>query len=126
MRERRRQGQTTTNTASQVLDDGGNFGGEDFTLPNDAVTIIDVQLVGKRNGFADAVVAILLGRFFRDAGGNCMRVGTDSNDTQTTAALAGTTADLNINGTQVELRVSPSGNTPIDWRWTRKQFEGAS
>lgn len=125
---RRRQAQTTTATASQVIDDGGSYAGEDFTLPNNAITRVRVTLFVKKNAVAAGGTIELQGDFYRDAGGNATRIGTDIGPTYnlTGSTLDGTTAALVINGTKVEVQVSPESADTLDWGIFRTHITGGA
>lgn len=128
VRGRRGQAQTTTGTASQVLDDGvknTKSPNDDLTLPTDCTTIVDVTLVVKQNGSAEGGSIRLSGTFYRNSSGAPVRVGTDDNTAKLSGGLSSTAA-LVINGNAVELQCSPGSAITLDWRWTRVHTEGKS
>jgi hypothetical protein len=125
VRSMRKHVQTTTASPNQVIFDGGSHGGENFELPNNATTVVDVILTAKRNGAADAASIRLSGTFFRDAGGDCVRVGSDDKTIKQTGGIS-VDADLNINGARAEVRVSPGAAIILDWGIVLRQQEGIS
>jgi hypothetical protein len=125
---RRRDTQTTTATASQILDDGGTFAGEDFTLPDNAITRIKVTLLVKKAATAAGGTIDLQGDFYRDAAGNAVRIGADIGPVYnlTGSTLDGTTAALVINGTKVEVQVSPESADTLNWGIYRTHVIGGA
>lgn len=121
---RRLQAQTTTNAASQVIDDGATNGlttNEDLTLAADGTTVIDVTLTLKKHSAADAGSIKLSGTFYRNGAGAPVNVPTDDNVAKLSGGLAGTTAALIISGNAVQVQVSPGAAVTIDWGVTRLQ-----
>lgn len=126
-RARRRQIQTTTASANQVIEDGGSFGGVDLTLPDNAITHLAVLLLVKKNGAAAGGSIKIEADYYRDAAGAPTIIGSPSITYNLTGStLDGTTADLNVNGNKVEVRVSPESADTLDWRIVRTQTEGSS
>ncbi len=120
VRSRRKQVQTTTNGAGQVLDDGTTLANQDLTFIEGELREIDVLLLGKRNGSSEATVIKLSGVYYYE-GGTMVNVGTDDNTTKETGAqITGTTADLSISGATVRVRVTPANNITIDWTVIRQ------
>lgn len=117
--------QTTTATANQVIDDGGIFGGLDFTLADDAITKVSIELNAKKVGAAEGITIELKGTFVRDASGTPQRIDTDDFSAKYLGtSVNGTTANLNINGNKIELRVSPASADTLTWKIVRTQIEG--
>jgi hypothetical protein len=124
---RRRDTQTTDATPSQIIDNGGTYAGEDFTLPDNAITRIRVLLLVKKNGAAAGGTIDLQGDFYRDAGGNATLIGTVTVTYNLTGStLDATTADLVINGTKVEVQVSPESAETLDWGIFRTHLVGGA
>lgn len=128
IRGRRGQKQTTTSSA-QALDDGVQNSvvlAQDLTCPNNGVTEVSVLLTLKQNGTAEGGTIKLSGSFYRDAGGDCVRIGTDDNNAKLSSGVAGVTAALVIAHAAIELRVTPGSTITLDWGWTRIHTEGTS
>jgi hypothetical protein len=124
IRMRRRRVQTTTATANQVLDDGGTFGGEDFTLPDNAVTRIEVTLLVKKNATGAGGTIKAEADYYR-AGGPPTLIGSLTITYNLTGvSLDGTTINFNVNGNKVEVRGSPESADTLNWRIFRTQYEG--
>ncbi len=124
---RRRQAQTTTAAASQVLDDGGTYAGEDFTLANNAITRVTVELFVKKSGTAAGGTIDIEGTYYRDAGGNATLIGTATPVYNLTGStLDGTTAALVVSSGKVEVQVSPESADTLDWGVFRTQTTGGA
>lgn len=120
VRSRRKAGATTTATENQVLDTGASYGNQDLTFTSGEARIIDVELIGKRNGAAEATFIKLSGSFYEDSG-TLHNVGTDDNTVKESGAnISGTTARLHINGLKIEVQVSPANAINIDWTIVRQ------
>lgn len=129
VKQRRGQKQTTTNTASQVLDDGiqnSQTRNLDLTLSTDSITEVSATLLVKQNGTTEAGSIKLSGTFYRNSSSAPVRVGTDDNTSKLSSGLSGVTAALVINGNAIEIQVSPGSTLTLDWRWTRVHTEGKS
>lgn len=111
--KRRRDAQTTTNAANQIIDDGLSFGGEDFSIPDNATVTIESTVELKKAGAAEGGRLTIVGTFCR-AGVELVRIGTDDTTNKLSVGLAGTTLNYNINGNAVELCISPSVNVTIN------------
>lgn len=116
-------GHTTTATANQVVDAGNYLVAKlDLALPNNAITTVEITIEVKRPGTADGGTITLVGTFIRNGGGAPVRIGTDDTPTpKFTAALAGTTGNLNINGNYIDVRVSPGAALTLDYGVIRVQ-----
>lgn len=121
VRSRRRGATTTTATANQVLDDGGTWGDQNLSLVEGDVMRIDDLLVGKRNGQSEATAIHCTGWYYVE-GGTLFSFGspTTVTDAEVGANIVNTSANQNINGLKVELRVSPANAITIDWTWVRQ------
>jgi hypothetical protein len=129
VRGRRHQKQTTTGSASQVVDDGilnSAIVGTDLTLPADSVVDITATLIVKKNGSADAGSIKMSGTFYRNGSGAPVRVGTDDNNAKLSSGVSGVTAALVINGNAVEVQVSPGSGITLDWGLARIHTERTS
>lgn len=109
---RRRDTVTTdgTTAANQVLDDGVSFAGVDFTIPQDSVVTVNIDLEFKETATAEAGYASLSGTYVRNGSGNPVLLGAvDAPSPKLSAGLGGTTANLFINTTSkaIEVRMSP-------------------
>jgi hypothetical protein len=122
---RRRTARTTT-SGSTVIDDGGSYSSVDLTLPNNAITNVEVTVVAKLNGSTDAGLFKMSGAWYRDAGGNATAVGSvDYMTPKLTNSLTGMSCSLIANGTKVEVQAYvPSGSMTLDYSIFRAQYEG--
>jgi hypothetical protein len=125
VRNRRLGATTTTATASQVLDSGAIFGGQDLTLAEGDVVLAACVLVGKRNGQNEATAIELKGLFTRE-GGTVAAIGSPTATVvfESGANITGTTAALVANNTAktIEVQVSPANAITIDWSVIRQDF----
>lgn len=125
VRSRRKQAQTSTATANQILDDGYFFAGQNFQLSEGKIVEIDVILIGKYDGYAQGISIKLSGVYLMEAG-IITNIGTDDNNVKEFgASITGTIADLHSNGLSIEVRVSPANAIPISWTLIRQQIERA-
>lgn len=133
-RSRRLQAQTTTATANQVIDAGGDSGtGEDFVLPASSMTRLVFLITMKKASTADGGTIEVKADYVRNGSGAPTLIGT-SNPVGSGAnsitynlsgsSVDGTTVDLNVNGNRVELRASPESLDTLNWRIVRTQTEG--
>ena len=123
-RERRLRAQTTTAAAAQILDDGGVYGTEDFTLPENAITRVSATLLVKKDATAAGGTIDMLATFYRDGAGAATPIGSATITSQLEgASLDGTTAVFHPNGGKVEILVSPESADTLHWGVIRQQRE---
>ncbi len=123
VRSRRKQAQTTTATADQVLDDGATYGNQNLTFSEGESRDIDVLIIGKRNGQAEMIRHHISGTFYYE-GGTLTQVGATVADTvrETGAQISGTTVEFNISGATVRIRTTPANAITIDWTLIRQDI----
>ncbi len=115
---RRKTTQTTTSSTGQVVATVG-------PLTDNATTLIDVVVTGKRSG-AHSVTYKLSGTFYRDSAGNATRVGSDDKSSKRVGAAASQDVNLVINTTSVEVQVDPDEAQTWDWAVVTQATEGKS
>jgi hypothetical protein len=123
-RERRRQFTTTTSTANQVIEDGYTFGNVDFSLSDEAITRVTALLLVKKSGTAFGGTIEMKADYIREGAGPVLIGAPTITYNLTGSTLDGTTADFNINGNKIEIRVSPESADILNWRIFRTQNEG--
>lgn len=123
-RSRRRQIQTTTATANQVIEDGGLFGDEDFALPENAITILKFTGTVHKPSTEDGGDFEVKATYVRNGDAPTLIGAAAITLNLAGTTLDGTTLDLNVNGNKVELRASPETADTLNWRLFRTQFEG--
>ncbi len=98
---------TTEVTANQVL--------ATISLNDNTTNILSVTIKGKLPSSTSGVTAKLEGSFTRN-GGTVTRLGTDDASTvKSTGSLAGSTFDLNISSTSIQVRTTPATADDVDW-----------
>lgn len=129
---RKKDAQTTTADANQVLDAGATNETEDLTIVDNAITRVYVLLFVKKNT-VDAGGTIELRSDYRRHGAAAptLIVGSDTGFPVyhlEGATLDGTTARLFINAASkcVEVQVSPESAETLDWGLVRTQTVGGA
>lgn len=98
---------TAATTANQVL--------ATIALNNNTTVVIDVIVNGKLPSSTSGTTCKLSGSFTR-SGSTVTRLGSDDVGTpKDTGSLAGSTFDLNINSTSIEVRATPATASSTNW-----------
>ncbi len=107
MRRRRYSATTSATTAEQAL--------ASFALNDETTNVIEVTVFGKLPSSTSGITCKLTGSFTR-SGGTVTRLGSDDvSPPKETGSLAGSTFDLNLNDTSLEIRVTPGTASATDW-----------
>lgn len=109
---------TSAVTANQVL--------ATIALNDNTTNVVDVVITGKLGSSTSGTTAKLSGSFTRN-GATVTRLGTDDASTpKDTGALAGSTFNLNISSTSIQVRATPGTATATDWAVVAQVTEGSN
>ncbi len=117
--------QTTTSTASQVIESGGVVDSVDLALPPNSMVIVTDLITLKKSATADGGAIEVKSTWVRNGTSAPVEIGAHVPVYNLSGAtLDGTTVVHAANGNRIELRGSPETAETLNWRVFRTQATG--